>query len=224
MAKQNSSTTGADDSTKGKGKGKDDPLTHDIGDDKGTDNPLTHDIGDDKGIDNPLTHDIGDDKGIDNPLTHDVGDDHGHHALSLFVNQRTQQLVFSSDSAEVAHWHDDSGKDSLALSVDVPAAGAGTLPVWRFHDLKSDVFFWTADPQQKDSLLAQHPELSFDGEVFQAFGDAASGGHTAIAVVWDRDAGGEYGSFIYAPLDDAVKLAGQSDSDQVDLMGVAFWI
>jgi hypothetical protein len=223
MAKQSSnSKSGSDDTTQT--TGKDDPLSHDVGDDKGTDQPLTHDIGDDKGLDNPLTHDVVDDKGADDPSTRDVVDDHGLHALNLFVNQRTQQLVFSSDSAEVAHWHDDAGKDAIAQSVDVPIASSATLPVWRFHDLKSDVFFWTADPGQKDSLLEHHPELAFDGEAFQAFKDQSSGGHTAIAVVWDRDAAGDYGNFIYAPLDDAVRLAGQSDTDHLDLLGVAFWI
>jgi hypothetical protein len=68
MAKQDSS---------GRGKGTDDPLSHDLGDDHGIDNPLTHDVGDDHGVDNSLTHDVGDDHGVDDPLTHDVGDDHG---------------------------------------------------------------------------------------------------------------------------------------------------
>lgn len=194
-------------------------------DDKGVDDPATHDVGDDKGVDNPATHDIGDDKGIDNPATHDVGDDHGQHQLSLFVNQRTQQLIFSADRMETERWHGDDAKQALALPVAVPAVADGsTVAVWRFHDTASDVFFWTADSALKDSLLLTHPELAFDGEAFRAFRDDASGQHTAIGVVWDHDAGGAYGSFTYAVADDAIRLAGLSTDDHVDYLGVAFWI
>ncbi len=66
--------------------------------------PATHDIGDDHGVDDPATHDIGDDKGVDNPATHDVADDHGGvRKLGLFVNQTTQQLVFSADATELVN-------------------------------------------------------------------------------------------------------------------------
>jgi hypothetical protein len=218
---------GVDDSTThdvGDDKGVDDPATHDVGDDKGVDDPATHDVGDDKGVDDPATHDVGDDKGVDDPATHDLGDDHGQHELALFLNQRTKQVIFSADATETEHWRGDDSKLSLSLPVATPAAGDSTVPVWRFHDAGSDVFFWTADSALKDSLVSQHPELSFDGEAFRAFDDGASGGHTAIGVVWDHAAGGAYGSFTYVPVDDAVRLAGVSSDDSLDYLGVAFWI
>lgn len=208
----------------GDDQGVDDPMTHDIGDDKGLDNPATHDVVDDRGVDNPATHDVGDDRGTNAPTTHDAGDDHGRHQLSLFVNQRTQQLIFSADRAETEHWRGDDSKLALSLPVAVPVADDSTVAVWRFHDTASDVFFWTADSALKDSLVHEHPELSFDGVAFRAFRDDSTGGHTAIGVVWDRDAGGAYGSFTYAPAQDAIQLAGVSADDHVEYLGVAFWI
>lgn len=203
------------------GKSNSNPST----DDKGKDDPATHDVGDDKGKDDPATHDIGDDKGTDDPATHDVRDDHGHHALNLFVNQRTQQTIFSDDSVETEHWRGDDSKQAVSLAITVPAVDdSSTVAVWRFHDSASDVYFWTADSGLKDSLVREHPELHFDGEAFRAFHDQASGGHTAIGVVWDHSAPGAYGSFIYLPADDAVRLAGQSSDDGLAYLGVAFWI
>lgn len=205
-------------------RGMDQPAKHDLGDDKGVDTGAKHDVGDDKGVDDPATHDTLDDKGVDQPGTHDVGDDHGQHALSLFVNEHTQQLIFSADNVETEHWRGDDSKQALSLPVALPAADDSTVAVWRFHDPSSDVFFWTTDSALKDSLIQQHPELSFDGQAFRAFHDQASGGHTAVGVVWNRDAGGPYGSFTYAPDDVAVQLAGVSTEDHVEYLGVAFWL
>lgn len=216
----NSSSSG------GHGNGRDDGAGHDAGDDHGVDDPATHDVGDDHGADDPATHDIGDDKGMDDPATHDVGDDHGGaRTLGLFVNQATQQLVFSADSTELEHWRGDDRLTALDLSVSVPGtATAGSVPVWRFHDPASDVYFWTADDHVRDALMRSHPELEFSGEAFRAWGDDGAGAHQAIGVVWDRDHGGDYGRFMYAPADDAVRIAGQSSSDGMEYLGVAFWI
>ncbi|MBL8360503.1 MAG: hypothetical protein JNN18_08415 [Rubrivivax sp.] len=206
--------------------GVDDPATHDVGDDHGVDDPATHDIGDDKGADDPATHDVGDDKGMDDPATHDVGDDHGGaRQLGLFVNQATQQLVFSADSTELEHWRGDDRLTALDLSVSVPgSASADSSPVWRFHDPVSDVYFWTADDSVRDSLVRSHPELEYSGEAFHAWRDDGGGTHQAIGVVWDHDHGGDYGRFVYAPVDDAVRIAGQSSSDGMEYLGIAFWI
>lgn len=193
-------------------------------DDRGADPTARHDTGDDKGVDAGAKHDVVDDKGVDPAGTHDAGDDHGHHQLSLFVNEHTRQLIFSADSAETEHWRGDDSKQALSQAVALPAVDDSTVAVWRFHDPSSDVFFWTADSALKDTLVQQHPELSFDGQVFRAFHDQASGGHTAIGVVWNRDAGGPYGSFTYAPDDVAVQLAGVSTEDPVEYLGVAFWL
>ena len=210
------------------GQGDDDPVLHDLGDDHGVDDPATHDLGDDHGVDDPLTHDLGDDHGVDDPATHDVGDDHGQHVgphdLTLFLNERTQQVIFSADATETEHWRGDDSKVSLSLPVAVPAADDSTVPVWRFHDSASDVFFWTSNSSLKDMLVSQHPELSFEGEAFRAFDDEASAGRTPIGVVWDREAGGAFGSFTYVPADDAIRLAGVSNDDPLEYLGVAFWI
>lgn len=208
----------------GDDKGKDDPATHDVGDDKGNDNPATHDVGDDKGRDDPATHDVGDDKGTDNPATHDVGDDHGQHALHVFVDRDTKQLVFTDDSVERARWGSDDSKQALNVPVTVPATSASTDAVWRFHDPVSDIYFWTIDAAQKDALRSAHPELEFQGEAFQAFRSGDDGGKTAIGLVWDHSFEGAYGRFVYAPVDDAVALAGISSSDGIEYLGVAFWI
>jgi hypothetical protein len=207
--------------------GVDDPLTHDIGDDHGVDDPLTHDVGDDHGVDDPLTHDVGDDHGVDDPLTHDVGDDHGGARLKLVINPSTGQMIFTDDDAEHAHWLDDHGHGRGHALGEVelhrPEAAEHTVSVWRFHDPQSDVFFWTSDAALKDSLLQSNPELDFDGEAFRAFADDRSGGSVAIGVVWDQSSG-PYGNFIYAPVDDAVQLAGQSDTDALHYLGVSFWL
>lgn len=207
--------------------GVDDPATHDLDDDNGVDDPATHDADDaddDNGTDDPATHDVGDDNGTDDPATHDVGDDNGGAAaLHVFVNERTGQFVFSDDSAESEDWADDHGMHELPIQASVPTGGAGTTAVWRFHDPVSDVYFWTADAALKDDLVKNLPELEFEGEAFRAFDDEASGGQTAIGLVWDHNFDGPYGRFIYVPADDAVQLAGTPD-DGVDYMGVAFWI
>ena len=203
--------------------GSDDPADHDIGDDHGVDDPLTHDIGDDHGVDDPLTHDVGDDHGVHDPLTHDVGDDHGGDRLKLVLNERTGQWIFTDDEAEHDDWLDDHGRDGLEVELRTPKAGDETVSVWRFHDEASDVYFWTTNTALKDDLLKSHPELSFDGEAFRAYADDQSGGSKAIGVVWDQ-AAGPYGNFIYAEAEDAVKLAGQSDTDALVYLGVAFWI
>jgi len=207
--------------------GVDNPATHDVGDDHSVDNPATHDMGDDHGVDNPATHDMGDDHGVDNPATHDMGDDHGGRVqLQLFVDRQTQQVIFTDDASEHARWSGAEDKVVLPLAVSVPdVASPNTVTVWRFHDAASDVYFWTADAALKDDLRVHHPEIQFDGAAFQAYADQASGGRTAIGLVWDRDfSGGAYGRFVYAPVDDAVQLAGQSTQDQIDYLGVAFWI
>lgn len=169
-----------------------------------------------------------DDHGVDDPATHDIGDDHGQHHLALFVNQRTHQMIFSADSVETEHWRGDDSKLSLNLPVVVPASIAAsddsTVAVWRFHDSQSDVYFWTADSALKDSLVRDHPELSFDGQAFRAYDDKGGAGRTAIGVVWDHGSGGAYGSFTYAPADDAMRLAGISSSDALEYLGIAFWI
>ena len=200
-----------------------DPLTHDIGDDHGVDDPLTHDVGDDHGVDDPLTHDIGDDHGVHDPLTHDVGDDHGGDRLMLVLNERTGQMIFTDDSAEHARWLGNHGRDGSEIALPAARASADSVPVWRFHDAASDVYFWTSDTELKDTLLQAVPDLGFDGEVFRAFADDKSGGTAAIGVVWDRDAG-PYGNFIYAPVDDAIQLAGVSETDDMVYLGVSFWI
>ena len=200
-----------------------DPLTHDVGDDHGVDDPLTHDVGDDHGVHDPLTHDVGDDHGVHDPLTHDVGDDHGGDRLKLVLNPTTGQMIFTDDDAEHARWLDDHGHALGEVPLHRPQAAEQTVAVWRFHDPQSDVFFWTSDAELKDSLLQSNPELAFDGEVFRAYADDRSGGSVAIGVVWDQTSG-PYGNFIYAPVDDAVQLAGQSDADALHYLGVAFWI
>jgi hypothetical protein len=203
----------------------DDPATHDVGDDNGVDNPATHDVGDDNGVDNPATHDVGDDRGVDDPATHDLGDDHGGaDTLRLFVNERTGQLVFSADQAECVQWANDGGKQVLDVAVGVPTAGDDSVAVWRFHDPKSDVYFWTANEALKDSIVQNVPAIEFEGEAFRAYSDDASGGHLAIGLVWDRDAGGDFGNFVYAPVDAAIALAGQSQTDGIEYFGVAFWL
>lgn len=204
-------------------KGVDDPATHDLDDDNGVDDPATHDVGDDHGVDDPATHDLNDDHGVDDPATHDVGDDKGSDVLKLVLNARTGQWLFTDDAAEHARWLDDRGHGGIEVELHAPRADDHMVPVWRFHDAGSDVFFWTSDAQLKDDLLKTHPELEFHGEAFRAYADDASGGHQAIGVVWDQSAG-PYGNFIYAPIDDAVKLAGQSDSDALIYLGVSFWI
>ncbi|HMV75772.1 MAG TPA: hypothetical protein PKB00_14445 [Microthrixaceae bacterium] len=226
----------------------DDPTTHDIGDDHGgdrpdgvsDDDPATHDIGDDHGgdrpdgvsDDDPATHDVGDDHGgdrpagvsDDDPATHDVGDDHGGDRLQLVLNERTGQWIFTDDATEHQHWLDDHGRHGGEVRLSAPGAADDSLvSVWRFHDPVSGVYYWTADAKQKDDLVASHPEIEFEGEAFKAFGDDSSGGRVAIGVVWDQDAG-RYGSFTYLPVDDAIKLAGQSDSDDLVFMGVSFYI
>jgi hypothetical protein len=107
--------------------------------------------------------------------------------------------------------------------VSVAGADDRLVAVYRFHDAKSDVYFWTSDDALKNTLVASHPELEFEGEVFKAFGDDHAGKHQAIGVVWDQDAG-PYGNFIYLPADDAVRMAGQSDSDDLVYLGVSFYI
>lgn len=220
---------GSDDSGKtddqgGRG-GKDDPVTHDLGDDKGGLRPAG------AGNDDSPTHDVGDDKGglrlpgaSDDPLTHDAGDDKGGARLNLVFNQRTGQWIFTDDGAEHERWLDDHGQRGLEVAVSSPGLDDRTVPVWRFHDAASDVYFWTSDDRVKTEIERAHPELESQGEAFRAFADDRSGGQQAIGVVWDRDAGGDYGSFVYAPVDDAVRLAGQSDTDGLVYLGVAFWI
>ena len=204
--------------------GTDDPATHDVGDDHGTDDPATHDVGDDHGTDDPATHDVGDDHGTDDPATHDVGDDHGQHALHVFVDRDTQQVVFTDDSVERARWDSDDSLLALNLPVTVPATSSQTEAVWRFHDPVSDIYFWTIDATLKDDLRSSHPELEFEGEAFQAYRGAEDGGQTAIGLVWDHGFDGAYGRFVYAPVDDAVALAGVSTTDGLEYLGVAFWI
>ncbi|MFO1329083.1 MAG: hypothetical protein U1F56_17110 [Rubrivivax sp.] len=207
----------------GDDNGVDDPATHDVGDDHGVDDPATHDVGDDHGVDDPATHDIGDDHGVDDPATHDVGDDHGGERLQLVFNERTGQWLFSDDAAEAGRWADDHGRHGGEVRISAAGADDRTVEVWRFHDTASDVYFWTADARQKDDLIASHPEIEFEGEAFKAFADDHGGNHQAIGVVWDQGAG-RVGSFSYLPVDDAVKLAGQSDSDDLVYLGVAFYI
>lgn len=192
----------------------------------GRDDPADHDLGDDRGSDDPATHDVGDDRGLHDPAAHDVGDDHGgERSLGLFVNQATQQLVFSADPTELEHWRGDDRLSALDLTVPVPTADrAGSVPVWRFHDPASDVYFWTADDRVRDTLLRDHPQLAFDGEAFRAWRDDGGGTRQAIGVVWDHGRGGDYGQFVYAPVDDAVRLAGRSDADGLEYLGVAFWV
>ncbi len=213
--------SGTEDS--GKRGGTDDPTNHDLGDDHGLHDPLTHDVGDDRGVDNPLTHDIGDDHGVHDPLTHDVGDDHGGNRLNLVQNARTGQWIFTDDAVEGKAWADHHGRQLLEIDLSAPKADDHQVSVWRFHDADSDVYFWTADTRLKDDLLKTHPELEFNGEAFKAYADDSTGGQQAIGVVWDQ-AAGPYGNFIYAPVDDAVKLAGVSDSDALVYLGVSFWI
>ena len=188
------------------------------------DDPLNHDAGDDHGTDDPATHDVGDDHGTDDPATHDVGDDHGQHALHVFVDRDTQQVVFTDDSVERARWDSDDSLLALNLPVTVPATSSQTEAVWRFHDPVSDIYFWTIDAALKDDLLGSHPELEFQGEAFQAYRGAEDGGQTAIGLVWDHGFDGADGRFVYAPVDDAVALAGVSTTDGLEYLGVAFWI
>jgi hypothetical protein len=157
------------------------------------------------GKDDPIDHDVGDDKGVDDPATHDIGDDHG------------------VDDPLIHDVGDDHGHGGAEIELHTPRVGEDTVAVWRFHDPASDVYFWTTNTALKDDLLTSHPELGFDGEAFRAYADDKSGGHKAIGVVWDQGAG-PYGNFIYQPAEDAVKLAGQSDSDDLVYLGVAFWI
>ena len=203
--------------------GVDNPVTHDVGDDHGVDDPATHDVGDDHGMDDPATHDVGDDHGVDDPATHDVGDDHGGDRLHLVQNARTGQWIFTDDSTEATRWADDHGHRGGEVERHAPRAVDDTVSVWRFHDPASDVYFWTADARLKDDLQRSQPNLEFEGEAFRAYADDASGGTQAIGLVWDRG-DGPYGNFIYAPNDDAVQLAGQSSSDDLIYLGVAFWI
>jgi hypothetical protein len=200
-----------------------DPLTHDVGDDHGIDDPTTHDVGDDHGVDDPATHDIGDDHGVHDPLTHDVGDDHGGDRLKLVLNERSGQWIFTDDEAEHDRWMDDHGRGGGEIELRTPRAGDDTVAVWRFHDPVSDVYFWTTNTALKDDLLLTQPNLAFDGEAFRAYADDRSGGQQAVGVVWDQGAG-PYGNFIYAAADEAVKLAGLSDSDDLIYLGEAFWI
>lgn len=205
-------------------KAVDDPTTHDVGDDKGVDDPATHDVGDAHRADDPATHDAGDDRGVDNPAAHDVGDDHGGAtSLQVVRNARTGQTIFTDDKLEAQRWSDDYRDHGISVTLPVPAADDHMVSVWRFHDPASDVFFWTADDKLKTDLVAIHPEIEFQGEAFRAFADDGHGAHHAIGLVWDQGASG-YGNFIYAPVDDAIKLAGQSGDDALMYLGVSFWI
>ncbi len=189
----------------------------------GNDDPIDHDLGDDNGVDDPATHDGGDDNGVDDPATHDIGDDNGGDKLLLVQNARSGQWIFTDDSSEFTRWTDDHGRSGGEVSLRAPDVGDDSVAVWRFHDSVSDVYFWTADTQLKDDLVRSQPGLAFDGEAFRAYADDASGGSIAIGLVWDQSSG-PYGNFIYAPNDDAVQLAGLSDSDALIYAGVAFWL
>lgn len=189
----------------------------------GNDDPVDHDIGDDNGVDDPATHDVGDDNGVDDPATHDVGDDKGNDPLMLVLNEQTGQWIFTDDAAEHARWLDDQGRDGGQIALPPLAAGEATVAVWRFHDLVTDVYFWTDNVQLKDSLIQSDLGLSFEGEAFRGHADDGAGRHTPVGVVWDQDTN-SIGNFIYAPADDAIKLAGQSDTDDLVYLGVAFWI
>lgn len=153
----------------------------------------------------------------------------GRDAIDVFVDSATFQIRFTTSEPERTAWLADATLIHLpALQFALPLGGAfappGAVPVFRFHDPVGDQYFWTSDASLRDSLIAQQPQLHYEGVVAHGFAsqlDALMGGGLGLDIYSVADTrGGGVGTFTLNTLDAVASLVGQPGV----LGGVAFWL
>lgn len=153
----------------------------------------------------------------------------GRDAIDVFVDSATSRIRFTTSEPERAAWLADPTLIHLPqLQFALPLGGAfappGAAPVFRFHDPVGDQYFWTSDATLRDSLIAQQPQLHYEGVVAHGFAsqlDALTGGGLGLDIYSVADMrGGGVGTFTLNTLDGVASLVGQPGV----LGGVAFWL
>lgn len=155
----------------------------------------------------------------------------GRDAIDVFVDAATFQVRFTTSEPERAAWLADPTLIHLPqLQFALPLGGAfappgvALAPVFRFHDPVGDQYFWTSDASLRDSLVAQQPQLHYEGVVAHGFAsqlDALTGGGLGLDIYSVADTrGGGVGTFTLNTLDAVASLVGQPGV----LGGVAFWL